>query len=63
MEDFFDFYLYYEQYVKGGRLVRCNECGKLVFIKDIHDYTTMYCKTCKKQKQYEWEQKSRKSDK
>ena len=60
VEDFFDFYLYYEQYVKGGRLVYCSECGKLVL--DLNKFKpTMYCKKCAKkvniQKTYERELK------
>lgn len=56
VEDFFDFYLYYEQYVKGGRLIYCSECGKLVL--DSNKFKpTMYCKKCKKEKQNEWERK------
>ena len=52
--DFFDFYLYFEQYVKGGRLIYCQECGKLVL-----DTTTgagrpsNYCKKCAKEKENE----------
>ena len=48
VEDFFDFYLYYEQYVKGGRLIRCSECGKLVLVKD--KAPSKYCKKCAKEK-------------
>jgi phage FluMu protein Com len=62
VEDFFDFYLYYEQYVKGGRLIRCSECGKLVLSQSKTKHE-LYCKKCQKQKQYEWEQQSRKSSK
>ena len=47
IEDFFDFYLYFEQYVKGGRLIYCQECGKLVLIKKENDGSTKYCKKCK----------------
>ena len=59
MEDFFDFYLYYEQYVKGGRLIRCSECGKLVLITNEKDCKTLYCKKCRKQKDVEKTLKSR----
>ena len=48
VEDFFDFYLYYEKYVKGGRLIRCSECGKLVLTKTVNA-NTKYCKKCSKQ--------------
>ena len=61
VEDFFDFYLYYEQYVKGGRLIYCSECGKLVHIKNKNDYKTKYCKKCDKQIKYEQREQSRKS--
>ena len=47
VEDFFDFYLYYEQYVKGGRLIRCSECGKLV-LSQSKTYPEKYCKKCAK---------------
>lgn len=46
VEDFFDFYLYYEKYVKGGRLIRCSECGRLVLTTSNN---TKYCKNCAKQ--------------
>lgn len=46
VEDFFDFYLYFEQYVKGGRLIRCSECGKLVLTQGNK---TQYCKKCAKE--------------
>ena len=50
VEDFFDFYLYFEQYVKGGRLIYCSECGKLVLVANKQDNSTRYCKKCQKQK-------------
>ena len=53
VEDFFDFYLYYEQYVKGGKLIRCSECGKLVHVKNKNDGSTKYCKRSKKEKELE----------
>ena len=59
IEDFFDFYLYYEQYVKGGRLIYCSECGKLVLITNEKDCKTLYCKKCRKQKDVEKTLKSR----
>ena len=58
VEDFFDFYLYYERYVKGGKLIRCSECGKLVLEKNINA-RTKYCKKCKKQKELEWVKQSK----
>lgn len=61
VEDFFDFYLYYEQYVKGGRLIYCSECGKLVLV-DMKA-PSKFCKKCAKEsaqesrKQYMREQR------
>ena len=52
VEDFFDFYLYYEQYVKGGKLIRCSECGKLVLSKS-KTCPDKYCKNCAKEKELE----------
>ena len=46
VEDFFDFYLYYEQLEKGGRLINCQECGKLVLVKD--KAPGKYCSKCAK---------------
>ena len=48
--DFFDFYLYFEQYVKGGRLIYCQECGKLVLVQGNKG---QYCKKCAKDKYLE----------
>jgi hypothetical protein len=47
VEDFFDFYLYYEQYVKGGRLIYCQECGKMI-LETNSMARTKYCKKCSK---------------
>ena len=49
IEDFFDFYLYFEQYVKGGRLIYCQECGKLVHVVKEQDRKAKYCKKCAKE--------------
>lgn len=49
VEDFDDFYLYFEQYTKGGRLINCSECGKLVLV-DKAKAPTKYCKKCAKRK-------------
>ena len=50
IEDFDDFYLYFEQYVKGGRLIQCKECGKLVLdSKAGAGKPTEYCKKCAKE--------------
>lgn len=57
VEDFFDFYLYYEQYVKGGRLIRCSECGKLVL---VNSNNSKYCKSCAKKVANGQREKSRK---
>ena len=53
ISDFFDFYLYFEQYVKGGRLIYCQECGKLVHVVKEQDYSKKYCKKCAKEKYLE----------
>ena len=50
VEDFDDFYLYFEQYVKGGRLINCSECGKLVLTNKPN---SQYCKKCSKEKELE----------
>ena len=57
VEDFFDFYLYYEQYVKGGRLIRCSECGKLVLSQSNN---AKCCKQCAKKIANQQREKSRK---
>ena len=49
VEDFDDFYLYFEQYVKGGRLINCSECGKLVLDKKNSSMSRRkYCEKCAK---------------
>ena len=58
IEDFFDFYLYFEQYVKGGRLIYCQECGKLVLSKSVSK-PDIYCKKCKQDKQLQWVKESK----
>lgn len=52
VEDFFDFYLYYEQLEKGGRLINCQECGKLV-LDGSKTRPTTYCTKCRKEKDVE----------
>ena len=52
VEDFFDFHLYYEQIEKGGRLIYCQECGKLVLSRSATK-TDKYCSKCKKVKDLE----------
>lgn len=54
ISDFFDFYLYFEQYVKGGRLIYCQECGKLV-LTNIN--RTQYCKKCQKERELIYDKK------
>ena len=49
ISDFFDFYLYFERYVKGGRLIYCQECGKLVHVVKEQDRSAKYCKKCAKE--------------
>ena len=48
----YDFYLYYEQLEKGGRLIDCQECGKLVLVKS-KTCSDKYCQKCKKEKMLE----------
>lgn len=42
--DFEAFNVYYDYLKKGGRLIRCKECGKLVLVKP--KAPTKYCKDC-----------------
>ena len=51
--DFEAFNIYYDYLKKGGRLINCQECGKLVHIVNKQDRSTKYCKDCKKAKQLE----------
>ena len=47
IEDFFDFYLYFEQYVKGGVLKQCNKCGKMFLIPQKRGHGAVkHCKKC-----------------
>ena len=48
--DIDDIHLYYEQQINGGRLINCQECGKLVLIKNPN---TQYCSKCSKDKKLE----------
>ena len=50
VEDFFDFYLYYEQLEKGGKLLYCEECGKLILQKKTGGRQSQYCSKCAKNK-------------
>lgn len=54
ISDFFDFYLYFEQYVKGGKLIYCQECGKLV-LTNVN--RTQYCKKCQKERELLYDKK------
>ena len=49
--DFEAFNVYYDYLKKGGRLIRCKECGKLVWAKP--KAPTKYCKECAKIKEQE----------
>ena len=51
--DFEAFNIYYDYLKKGGRLINCKECGKLVHIVNKQDKSTKYCKDCKKAKELE----------
>ena len=48
--DFEAFNVYYDYLKKGGRLINCKECGKLVLAKVNR---TQYCKDCSKEKTQE----------
>ena len=48
--DFEAFNVYYDYLKKGGRLVMCKECGRLVLAKGKN---TQYCKDCAKEKEKE----------
>ena len=49
--DFEAFNVYYDYLKKGGRLINCKECGKLVWAKP--KAPTKYCKDCAKIKEQE----------
>ena len=51
--------VYYYWYIHGGRLIYCQECGKLVLITSVNDGSTKYCKKCRKQKDVEKTLRSR----
>ena len=56
--DFEAFNVYYDYLKKGGRLINCKECGKLVHIVNKQDRSTKYCKDCKREKQLEQQRNS-----
>ena len=45
--------VYYYWYTHGGRLIYCQECGKLVLSQSIEGRPTSYCKKCAKEKESE----------
>ena len=49
--DFEAFNVYYDYLKKGGRLINCKECGKLVWAKP--KAPTKYCKDCANKKEQE----------
>lgn len=49
--DFDDYYMFFEQYCKGGKLKHCETCGKLLLIKS--GTSTKYCSKCKREKELE----------
>ena len=51
--------LYYRSIVEGGRLIYCQECGKLVHIVKEQDYSKKYCKGCAKEKKLEGTRRSK----
>lgn len=51
IDDFEAFHIYYEYLKKGGRLIRCKECGKLVLAKP--KAPSKYCKDCANKKEQE----------
>ena len=56
--DFEAFNVYYDYLKKGGRLITCKECGKLVHVANKQDRSTKYCKDCKREKQLEQQRNS-----
>ena len=54
--DFDDYYMFFEQYCKGGKLKYCEVCGKLILVNGKE--RTQYCKICKKEKQLEHQRNS-----
>ena len=49
--------IYYYWYIHGGRLIYCQECGKLVLSRSVSK-PDRYCKKCKKDKELEWKRDS-----
>ena len=55
--DFEAFNVYYDYLKNGGRLINCQECGKLILDKS-KTCPSKYCKDCKKEKQLEHQRNS-----
>lgn len=53
VKDFYNIDIYLDCYVKGGRLIHCQECGEVVHVIKKNDYSTKYCDDCKKKKALE----------
>lgn len=45
--DFDDYYMFFEQYCKGGKLKYCEVCGKLI-LSNSKTYQPKYCNQCAK---------------
>lgn len=50
-------HLYYKVIITGGRLIYCQECGKLVHVVNKQDNSKKYCKKCSKEKMIESDKK------
>ena len=48
--DFDDYYMFFEQYCKGGKLKYCEVCGKLILVKGNN---SKYCDKCSRKKELE----------
>lgn len=45
--------LYYDWHIYGGKLIYCNECGRLIYIENSKDFRTKHCNKCQREKQLE----------
>lgn len=43
----------YMNFRKEGNFIRCSKCGRLVRVKNKHDFSTKYCSLCKKERELE----------
>lgn len=43
----------YMNFCGSGKFIRCQICGRLVKIKNSHDFSTRYCRNCKKERELE----------